>query len=84
LIDFPIREAKDFVVSFSQRFVSRCIPLTMIVEPMLMTVDLNNDSRPPTFKIDDGRRKRRLSAEVMTKGAKLTEANPQLHLLACH
>jgi len=53
LVDFAIREAKNFVASLCQRPITRFISFSMTVEAMLMSVDFDDHSRFAAFEIDD-------------------------------
>jgi hypothetical protein len=50
---FAIREAQDFIATLPQFLIADAIATAVLVEPMLVAVDLDDDPRAATFKVND-------------------------------
>jgi hypothetical protein len=64
LIDFRVAETQHAITQLIQRPVSCCIALAMSVEPVLHTVDLDDQPSLTAFEIDNVVRDRRLAAKM--------------------
>jgi hypothetical protein len=83
-IHVAVRKAENPVAALRKRFVSHAVAAAIFIEAVLVTVDLDDDSRTPALEVDDVRHERRLAAKVMAERAQFTEPLPELHLLPRH
>jgi len=79
--DFRIRQPKNFVAGTAQVLITYELPLSILVESMLRSVDLGNDSRSAAFEVNNISQDGGLSSKMMAQSAKFAKPHPQLYFL---
>jgi hypothetical protein len=83
-IDIVIAEPEYPVSKAPQSLIPQIVTPPVILKPMLMSIDLDHDSRAAALKVNDVLRDRRLTAKVVTDRAQFAKLDPELDLLPGH